>query len=82
LFAEHARYEGATTHLNGRKAIRQMYERTFASGEAKTLVARPIEANRVCSVGIYRLDECVVVKQFEIIDGLIVRQSMRADSVP
>ena len=44
LFAQHARYEGTTSELNGRDAIRQMYERTFASREAKELVAKPIEA--------------------------------------
>jgi hypothetical protein len=77
LFAEDAQYEGASTHLIGRTAIRTMYERTFVSGEARELVARPIEsAATVCSVGIYRRDECVAVKRFEVIDGLIVRQSM------
>jgi hypothetical protein len=54
-----------------------MYERTFASGEAKELVARPIERNDgVQSVGVYRRSECVAVKGFDIADGLIVRQTM------
>jgi len=79
LFAEDARYEGATTQLSGRNAIRTMYERTFASGEGRALVVRPIEAdaNRF-SVAVYRGEERVAVKQFEIIEGLIVRQSMGA----
>lgn len=77
LFAADARYEGSNSQLNGREAIRQMYERTFASGEAKELVAEPIESDvGECLVGIYRDDACVAVKQFEMIDGLIVRQSM------
>ena len=78
LFAEDARYDGASTHLIGRSAIRRMYERTFVSGEAKELVARPIPDDAsLRSVGIYKDNECVAVKEFEIIDGLIVRQSMR-----
>src|SRR5918996_6537942 len=77
LFAEDARYEGTSTHLIGRDAIRRMYERTFLSGEASDLVARPIEANTtVCSVGIYKGEDCMAVKQFEIVDGLIILQSM------
>ena len=80
LFAEDARYEGAATQLSGRTAIRSMYERTFASGEGSTLVARPIDAdaNRF-SVAVYKDDERVAVKQFEIIAGLIVLQSMRTN---
>lgn len=78
LFAEDARYEGNSTHLIGRDAIRQMYERTFASGEAKELIAQPMEQHASsCSVGIYRHGECVAVKQFEITDGFIILQSMR-----
>jgi uncharacterized protein (TIGR02246 family) len=79
LFAEDARYEGATTQLTGRNNIRKMYERTFASGEGRGLVVRPIEtaANRFL-VAVYSGDERVAVKQFEIIEGLIVLQSMRA----
>jgi ketosteroid isomerase-like protein len=38
LFAEDARYEGVATQLNGRNNIRNMYERTFASGEGRGLV--------------------------------------------
>lgn len=80
LFAEGARYEGTSTHLIGRDAIRRMYERTFASGDAKALVARPIEGNtNACSVGIYKDEECVAAKEFEIVDGLIVLQSMLAN---
>ena len=57
-----------------------MYERTFVSGESNDLAARRIEANaNVSVVGIYKGEECVAVKQFEIVDGLIVRQSMRRD---
>jgi hypothetical protein len=56
-----------------------MYERTFKSGEANELVARPLEINAsACLVGIYKREDCVAVKEFQIIDGLIVRQSMRA----
>jgi len=57
-----------------------MYERTFASGEGHGLVARPIEAgaNRF-SVAVYKSEERVAVKQFEIIEGLIGVQSLRAD---
>src|SRR5688500_5438665 len=79
LFAEDARYEGVTTQLRGRNTIRKMYERTFASGEGCGLVARPVEAdaNRF-SVAVYKCEECVAVKQFEIAEGLIVLQSMRA----
>ena len=51
----------------GRSAIRSMYERTFMSGEAKELVARPIaEDTSLRSVGIYKGDECVAVKEFDI----------------
>ena len=54
-----------------------MYERTFASGEAKELTARPIVSDAdIWSVGIYQRDKRVAVKTFEIINGLIVRQSM------
>jgi hypothetical protein len=78
LFAADASYEGVKTHLAGREAIRRMYERTFASGEAKELVARLIERNDGAeSVGIYKGDECVAVKEFEIVGGLIVQQLMR-----
>jgi hypothetical protein len=77
LFAEESRYEGTSTTLIGRDAIRQMYERTFASGEAKDLVAQPVASStNAFSVKIYKRDECVAVKQFEILDGLIVRQAM------
>src|SRR5918992_2876347 len=77
LFAVDARYEGTSSTLIGRDAIRQMYERTFAPGDAKELIARPIVSDAsIWSVGIYQRDECVAVKKFEIIDGLIVRQSM------
>lgn len=78
LFAEKAVYEGVSTQLIGREAIRRMYARTFTSGEAKELVARPItrigDAN---AVGIYNREKCVAVKAFDIANGLIVRQSMR-----
>lgn len=79
LFAEDARYEGATTHLSGRDAIREMYERTFASDEVSELVARPFERNtgEYC-VGIYKHEECVAVKQLEIVEGFIVLQSMQS----
>jgi hypothetical protein len=79
LFAEDAQYEGVTAHLTGRHAIRNMYERTFKSGEADELLARPLEINAsACLVGIYEREDCVAVKEFQIINGLIVRQSMRA----
>jgi ketosteroid isomerase-like protein len=77
LFAENARYEGVSTTLIGRDAIRTMYERTFASGEAKELTARPVETDAsACSVEIHKSGECVAVKQFEICEGFIIRQSM------
>ena len=57
-----------------------MYERTFVSGEAKELAARPIEGHAsVRSVGIYRRGECIAVKEFDIVNGLIVLQSMKSD---
>ena len=57
-----------------------MYERTFASGEGRALVARPLEAgaNRF-SVAVYKGEERVAVKQFELREGLIAVQSMRTD---
>lgn len=55
-----------------------MYERTFVSGEAKELSARPLErSDGVHSIGIYRREECVAVKEFDIANDLIVRQLMR-----
>ena len=78
LFAADARYEGTNSTLIGRDAIRQMYERTFASGEGKELIARPVATGaRGLSVAMYKREERIAVKQFEIRDGLIVRQSMR-----
>jgi uncharacterized protein (TIGR02246 family) len=77
LFAIDARYEGTSNTLIGRDAIRQMYERTFASGDAKALIARPVEAHADgLSVAIYEGGKRIAVKQFEIRDGLIVGQSM------
>jgi hypothetical protein len=67
-----------TADLLGRDAIRKMYERTFVSGEANELVAKPIERTAgVYCVGIYKHEECVAVKEFDILDGLIVQQCMR-----
>jgi uncharacterized protein (TIGR02246 family) len=55
LFAEDAQYEGTSHSLNGRDAIRKMYERTFASGEARDLVAQPVGwSTNAFSVNIYR----------------------------
>lgn len=83
LFAEDARYEGIETRLTGRDAIRRMYERTFVSGEAKELVARPIERYDCAhSVGIYRRGNCVAVKEFDVVDGRIIRQTMRDSMLP
>ena len=77
LFSEDARYEGTSSTLVGRDAIREMYERTFASGEARDLIAQPVDSDsHVLSVAIYKRGECVAVKKFDIIDGLIIRQSM------
>jgi ribosomal protein L14 len=56
-----------------------MYERTFVSGEANELVAKPIERTAdVLSVGIYKGEEYVAVKECDVIEGLIVRQSMHS----
>lgn len=77
LFAEGALYEGSSIRLTGRNAIREMYERTFSSGEANELVARTAQSDAgEWLVEIYRRDERVAVKRFEIMCGLIVRQSM------
>jgi hypothetical protein len=77
LFAVDARYEGANTTLVGRSAIRPMYERTFASGEGTELIARPLESSALkFSVGIYKHEARVAVKEFEVQAGLIVRQTM------
>jgi SnoaL-like domain len=77
LFVVDARYDGANTTLVGRSAIRSMYEQTFASGEGRELIARPLESSAFTfSVGIYKYEARVAVKEFEVQAGLIVRQTM------
>jgi ketosteroid isomerase-like protein len=77
LFAADAMYDGANTTLVGRSAIRSMYERTFASGEGRDLIARPLENDaHGFSIGIYKYDARIAVKGFEVYAGLIVRQTM------
>lgn len=77
LFAVDARYDGGNTTLVGRSAIRSMYERTFACGEGRELIARPLESSaHAFSVEIYRYEARVAVKEFEVHAGLIVRQTM------